>query len=193
MRLGCAISTAKGVGNRCSGMNRCVPSWHIFRPCVTGVGSIWPAFSPGKEPHAVSAVGRTDTASRNNHRLDGISRLFELFAHEIGDISLFGAVNVVTLTEESGRAVHLSCTARLYHREDAINVFSNDESGLHLPDDSKHCRPEVAVVCRSFSSSGCGERLAGEAPCENVNSSSPGREVGCLDVVIGYAVWIPII
>lgn len=174
-------------------MNRCLPFLHTFNPCVTGVGRIAAATPLGDKPHAVSAVGRADTASRNNKRLDGISRLFEAFAHEVGDVSLLGAVNVVTLTEESGRAVHISRTAGLYHREDSINVFSNDESGLYLPDDSKHFRPEVTVVCRSLPSSGCRKRLAGETARENVNAAAPFFKVGCLDVFIGNAIRVPIL
>mgnify|MGYP000849988529 CR=1 FL=1 len=173
-------------------MNRCLPFSQTFNPCVTGVGRIVAVAPLGDEPHAVSAMGRADTASRNNNRLDGISRLFEIFAHEVGDVSLLGAVNVVTLTEESGRTVHFNRTAGLYHREDSINVFSNDESGLYLPDDSKHFRPEVTVVCRSLPSPGCGEWLAGKASRKYVDLSLPHGEVGCLDVVIRCAIWIPI-
>ena len=97
-------------------MNRCLPFLHTFNPCVTGVGRITAATPLGDKPHAVSAVRRADTASRNNKRLDGISRLFEVFAHEVGDVSFFGSINVVTRTEESGRAFQLSCTAWLNHR-----------------------------------------------------------------------------
>lgn len=174
-------------------MNSCLPFSHTFNPCVTGVGRIVAVAPLGDEPYAVSAMGRADTASRNNDRLDGISRLFEVFAHEVGDVSLLGAVNIVTLTEESGRTVHISRTAGLYHREDSINVFSNDESGLYLPDDSKHFRPEVTVVCRSLPSPGCGEWLAGKASRKYVDAAAPFFKVGCLDVFIGNAIRVPIL
>jgi len=97
-------------------MNRCLPFLHTFNPCVTGVGRIAVATPLGDEPHAVSAVGCADTASRNNNRLDGISCLFEVRAHEVGDVSFFDSIYVVTRTEEIGRAFQLSCTAGLNHR-----------------------------------------------------------------------------
>lgn len=53
-------------------------------------------------------------------------------------------------------------------RSESRNIFSDDPSWTVKSDALKHNRPEVAVVCRSFSSSGCGEGLAGEAAGEEI-------------------------
>ena len=51
------------------------------------------------------------------------------------------------------------------------NIFTNDPRGLRLLNDSKHFRPEIAVIFRSFLSSGNGERLAGESAADEVDPS----------------------
>jgi len=56
-----------------------------------------------------------------------------------------------------------------FHRDDPRNVFTNDPSWLNLPYDSKHLRPEVAVISRASSQPGLAERLAWESAANNVN------------------------
>jgi hypothetical protein len=55
--------------------------------------------------------------------------------------------------------------------KDATHVFTDDPCGLYLSYNSKHLRPEEAVVLRSSSSSGGGKRLTREAACEDVDLS----------------------
>jgi hypothetical protein len=63
------------------------------------------------------------------------------------------------------------------------NVLAHDPSGTDCPNCLKHCRPEVASVIGSFALSRLRERLAGEAAGENVDTSSPKREVCVSDVL----------
>ena len=95
----------------------------LFKPCVITVGS---------NPHAVSPVGRTDGTSRNNKRLDGISRTFKTLADFVEGEPLLLSVYVILL-EQIACASHVSLLAGLYHREEASNVFANDPRGLNLP------------------------------------------------------------
>jgi hypothetical protein len=88
----------------------------------------------GDEPHPVPLVWRTDGTSRNNKRLDGVSFTLKVCTYGFDDELLFLSVYVVVLTEERGCDSHFNCLAGLYHREDASNVLTNDESGLYLPD-----------------------------------------------------------
>jgi hypothetical protein len=74
----------------------------------------------------------------------------------------------------------------LYHADDSANVFTNDPRGLNLPYRSKHFRPEVAVIARSFPSSCAAERLAWESSSKDVNPSSPFFEICFLDISITY-------
>jgi hypothetical protein len=67
----------------------------------------------------------------------------------------------------------------------AVNIFTNDPAGLHFSYASKHLRPEVAVVRRAFSLSGCAEWLAWESTCKDVNSASPNSEICGIDVGVG--------
>jgi hypothetical protein len=54
----------------------------------------------------------------------------------------------------------------------STHVLSDDPFGVKRLDDGEHRRPEVAVVVRSLSSSGLGERLAREATSDD---SDTGR------------------
>ena len=147
----------------------------------------------GDEPHAVSAVWRTDGTSRNNKRLDGISLGFEVLTDGFDDVLLAQLTMGVTRIEESGLTLHLSLAAGLYHRQDSSNVFTNDISGPDLTDDSKHFRPEIAVIVRSPSLPSRAERLARESAREDVDASSPLGKICCCDVFIRLAFWIPIV
>lgn len=64
------------------------------------------------------------------------------------------------------------------------HVFSDDPCGLYLPYNSKHLRPEVAVIFRSSSFPGMGKRLAGKAAREDVDLSTPRVSVELFDVSI---------
>lgn len=85
---------------------------------------------------------RVDGDSWNNKRLDVVTFSFQVSAH------LFE-----------------------YHAppdsKEATHVLSDDPCRFCKPYNSKHLRPEMAVVFRSLPSSGLGKRLAGESPCEN--------------------------
>ena len=50
------------------------------------------------------------------------------------------------------------------------NIFTDDPPGPELSNSPKHFRPEIAVIVRSFSSSGVAEWLAGESAGEEVNA-----------------------
>lgn len=134
---------------------------------------------------------RTDGTSRNNKRLDAISFRFEVLADGLGDI-LLPQLHMVTLSEESGFTLHSRLATGLYHREDASNVLANDVRGPDFANRSEHLRPEVAVIVRSAPSSGTAERLAGETASEDIDTPSPFAEMGCPDVVIAFALGIPI-
>lgn len=141
------------------------------------------AVGVGNNPHAVALVGRTDGTSRNNKRLDGITRSLEVAADALDGEVLLLAVYVIFL-EERAVAAQVSLLCGLYHREEASNVLTNDPSGLHLAYSSEHLRPEVAVIVRSASSSGKAEGLTRESACEYVNPPSPRGEVCLCDVNI---------
>ena len=79
-------------------------------------------------------MGRTDGASRNKKRLDGITRVFEVLADGFEGVGLAQPRDrVVIFSEESGLACHVNRLAGLYHREEASNVLANDPSGLYFP------------------------------------------------------------
>lgn len=100
-------------------------------------------------------MGRTDSASRNKKRLDGITRVFEVLADGFEGVGLAQPRDrVVIFSEESGLACHVNRLAGLYHREDASNVLANDPSGSDFVNGSDNLRPEVAVIVRSLSLSG---------------------------------------
>ena len=105
-------------------MNSVFPSaLHRFSPCVIAVGN---------NPNPVPPVGRSDGTSRNNKRLDGISRTLKTLADFVEGEPLLLSVYVIRL-EQIVCASHLSLLAGLYHREEASNVFTNDPRGLYLP------------------------------------------------------------
>jgi hypothetical protein len=52
---------------------------------------------------------------------------------------------------------------------DSVNIFSDDPCWLDFLYDSKHVRPQVSVIIRTFSSSCCTEWLAWESSGEYVN------------------------
>jgi len=93
-------------------------------------------------PDPIPSVRRVDGDSWNNERLDCIAFSFQIKAH---------------LFEYHSRL----------HSNEATHVLSDDPLGFRKSNNSKHLRPEPAVICRSFSSSGLGEGLAGKAAGEN--------------------------
>lgn len=56
-----------------------------------------------------------------------------------------------------------------FHRDDARNVLSNDPSGLNLPYDSKHFRPECTVIICAELVPGDTVGLAGESAANKLN------------------------
>ena len=147
-----------------------------FSPCVCTVGN---------NPDAFSFVWRSDTASWNNNRLDGISFGFEICTDFVECESAFFSIYVI-LFEKIVCASHLSDLAGLHHRLDSSNVFTNDPSGVYLPYRSKHLWPEVAVIVRSLSSTSEGEGLAWESSGENIDLSVPLMEVCFGNVFITF-------
>src|SRR5690606_23042987 len=75
-----------------------------------------------------------------------------------------------------------------YHRSIPINkaenVLAHNPTWLNLPNDSKHFRPEVAVIFFSFSFSACTVWLTREPPCKNFDLSSVTSEICFCDVFI---------
>ena len=84
------------------------------------------------DPDTVSPVGRADGTSRNNKRLDGISRTLKTFADFVEGEPLLFSVYVILL-EQIICASHLNLITGLYHREEPSNVLTNDPRGLYLP------------------------------------------------------------
>lgn len=77
-------------------------------------------------------MGRSDGTSRNNKRLDGISRTLKTLADFVEGEPLLLSVYVILL-EQIVCASHLNILAGLYHREEANNVLTNEPRGLYLP------------------------------------------------------------
>ena len=183
------------VAEYCQGVSVVLPFTFLAPPFspshVRGVGSN----SPCDDEHPVSSVGGSDTASWNKHRLDGISVTFKVVADALKGKGLSQLVssNTVERVEKSWRTCHLRYLALLDHREDSSNVFSNNPIGSDLVNAAEHVRPEVAVIFRASASPGITERLARKAASEHVHSSAPLCEVGCCDVFIRFAVWVPIV
>ena len=99
----------------------------LRRSSITvGVGS-----KSCNNPDPVSPVGRADGTSRNNKRLDSISRTLKTFADFVEGEPLLLSVYVILL-EQIVCASHLSLLAGLYHREEANNVLTNEPRGLYL-------------------------------------------------------------
>lgn len=132
------------------------------------------------DPYPVAAVGRTDTRSRNNKCLDGISDVFKVFKDAVK--------NIVLRLDGSLLADHFRVQRGLCHADDASNIFANNEIGSDCVNCAEHRRPEVAVVFRSPALSGKGKWLTWEASGKDVDASAPNREVCCGDVVIGLCV-----
>jgi hypothetical protein len=61
-----------------------------------------------------------------------------------------------------------------FHADDSTNILSKHPSGPGLFDNSKHLRPEVAVIFFALSLPGVTERLAGEASGKQSCSSESG-------------------
>ena len=99
----------------------------------------------GADPNPVPSVGRTLGASWNNKRLNFVAFIFQVKAHSLEYHSVLQS-------------------------KEARNVFRQDPSGFNFVNRSKHLRPEEAIILTSFSLSGAGKRLAGEAAGEEVNS-----------------------
>jgi hypothetical protein len=85
---------------------------------------------------------RTDGDSWNNKRLDFVTFAFQVSAHCF-EYHAFVPSN------------------------ESTHVFSDDPFGFDVSYNRKHVRPLVAVICRSFSSSGVAEGLAGETACND--------------------------
>jgi hypothetical protein len=86
-----------------------------------------------------------DGASWNNKRLDFVAESFQVKAHLLEDHSPFN-------TKQSA------------------NIFCHDVGRGKLLNDSTHFWPQVAIIACTFSFSCVGERLAGEASCNEVNA-----------------------
>lgn len=153
---------------------------------ATGVGSkSIPLSEPGDDPDPVASVRCTDTASRNNERLDGISLSFEILADGVeNESSLFDSRNGRILRACNGRRCHVNDLTGQYHTGDASNIFTNDPSRSDLSYDRKHVRPEVTVIVRPASFAGNGKRLAGESAREHVDTPSVAAKVGFRNVFI---------
>jgi hypothetical protein len=126
----------------------------------------WTAFAAagvGHNPDPFSDVRGIDGTSWNNKRLDLVAFIFQVRKHPV----------------EYGS--HLT-------KSKCVNVFSDDPCRLNLSYDSKHFRPEVAVILCAASLPGAGERLAGESSANNVNWC---EVVGsCVsDVCMAFSVW----
>ena len=99
----------------------------------------------GHNPHPVPAVRRTEGASWKNNRRER----FVAFARQV----------VVNRVEK--------CSALVSN--EAINIFCHDPPWPESSYNSKHFRPEVAIICRALSFTGMANRLAGEAARDDVN------------------------
>ena len=109
-------------------------------------------FKVGNNPDPVSPVRRTDGDSWNNKRLDFVTTGFQVSAH------CFEYQAVVP----SNKPTH---------------VFSDDPVRWCISYNLIHVRPLVAVVCRSLSSSGVAEWLAGETAGDNGKAAISSRSL----------------
>lgn len=112
-----------------------------FRRC-RGSPAASIAVGVGHDCKSVSLVRSADAASWNHKRPCGVAFTFQVRKHIVE------------------RQI-----------EDVSNILSNDPSGPQLVDNSKHLRPEVAVIALASALSGFGEGLAREAAGNNVNCS----------------------
>lgn len=101
------------------------------------------AVGVGNNPETIPAVPGIDGTSRNNKRLRGVTALLQVSKHVVEP-----------------------------QADESRHIFTNNPSGPECRDSIPHCRPEVTVVFRAKSVPGDGERLAREAPGEQVNSSN---------------------
>ena len=102
------------------------------------------AVAVGNNPDPVSAVRRIEGDSWNNKRLRAITFGFQVREHLV------------------------EYQASIPSNE-ATNILTDDPARTKLPYDSKHLRPEIAVVLRASSSSCDGKRLAWETSSEEVD------------------------
>ena len=119
------------------------------------------ALGVGNKPDALTPVRRTDGASWNTERLHVVSKILQLNAHVLENQSVL----------ESKEPAH---------------VLSDNPCRLNLSNNSKHFRPEEAVVCRSSSLSGGGKRLAGKSAREHVDLPPPFVPVDGTNVSIQF-------
>lgn len=89
-------------------------------------------------------MGSADGASWNNKRPDFVTLGFQVSTHLVED--------------------HTSVPSK-----EAANILTEDPFGRNLPYNSKHLRPEVAVIFRASALAGTGERLTGKTSGDNVD------------------------
>lgn len=131
-------------------------------------------------------MGSSNSRSRNKHRLDGISELFEFFGNFFDGEGLLDEplVNVVILLEHSGTASHFSEKPSFCHCGETSNVLTNNPSGPDFANSAQHFRPEVTLVFSPPPLTCIGKRLAGKASGEDVDAPAPLFEIGFRDVFI---------
>ena len=131
-------------------------------------------------------MGRSDSRSRNKHRLDGISDVLEVLADPFDGegFSEHVSVNCVLFSEKSSLASQVSEYPSFDHSGEASNIFTNDPSGPDFVNNSQHFRPEVTLVVSPTPFSSIGKRLAGKSSGKDVNSSAPLSEICFRDVFI---------
>ena len=78
----------------------------------------------GEEPHSVAPVGCPDGTSRNNHRPDGISDGFKVFADPVDGVLPAFCLKLVTRSEQIGLAFQRNDVSGLYHPERMPATFS---------------------------------------------------------------------
>ena len=108
-----ASRLARGVGSRRGGRVIVCPPMFTVRG---GIG--------GEEPHSVASVGCPDGTSRNNHRPDGISDGFKVFADPVDGVLPAFRLKLVTRSEQIGLAFQRSDVSGLYHPERMPATFS---------------------------------------------------------------------
>ena len=103
----------------------------------------------GEEPHSVASVGCPDGTSRNNHRPDGISDGFKVFADPVDGVLPAFRLKLVTRSEQIGLAFQRNDVSGLYHRKDTSNIFTNNPARSDVTNNAQHFWPEVTVIRRS--------------------------------------------
>jgi hypothetical protein len=116
---------------------------------------------------------RSDTASWNNDRLDGISFTFKIVADGIDDIFLLKYRFLVIFFILITFRFHVSFTTGLNHIGDSSNILANNPERSCLSYDSKHFRPEITVIIRSLSLSSDAKWLTRETSGEHVDFPFP--------------------